>query len=69
MTGEPTESFDGVGKTVELRHPDRGFRIDLFERQIVGKVWITTRMHDRADKFWTGEHVTAYVLSDETCSC
>ncbi len=65
VTGEPTESFDGVGKTVELRQPDRGFRIDLFERQIVGKVWITTRMHDRADEFWTGEHVTAYVLSDE----
>lgn len=62
---EPTESFDGVGKTVELRHPDRGFRVDLFERQVVGKVWITDRMHDRADEFWTGEHAQAYVLADE----
>jgi len=62
---EPTESFDGVGKTIELRHPDRGLRVDLFERQVVGKVWITTRMRDRADEFWTGEHVTAYVLADE----
>ena len=45
---EPTESFDSVGKTVELRHQDRGFRVDLFERQVVGKVWITDRMHNRA---------------------
>lgn len=62
---EPTESFDGVGKTVELHHPDRATRIDLFERQVVGKVRITNRMHDRASEFWTGEHTTAYVLSDE----
>ena len=62
---EPTESFDGVGKTVELRHPDRGLRVDLFERQVVGKVWITDRMHDRADEFWTSEHAKAYVLADE----
>jgi len=62
---EPTESFDGVGKTIELRHPDQGLRVDLFERQVVGKVWITTRMRDRADEFWTGEHMTAYVLADE----
>lgn len=65
VMGEPTESFDGVGKTVELRHPEQGFRIDLFERQVVGKVWITDRMHDRADEFWAGEHATTYVLSDE----
>ncbi|CQR49651.1 hypothetical protein [Haloferax massiliensis] len=62
---EPTEPFDGVGKTVETRHPERGLRIDLFERQVVGKVWITTRMHERAEEFWVGEHATAYVLSDE----
>ena len=62
---EPTEPFDGVGKTIELRHPDRGLPVDLFERQVVGKVWITTRMRDRADEFWTGRHVTAYVLADE----
>ncbi|MDZ5811484.1 hypothetical protein U4E84_09010 [Halorubrum sp. AD140] len=43
---EPTESFAGVGKTIELRHPDRGLRVDLFERQVVGKVWITTRMRE-----------------------
>ncbi|MFC6718904.1 hypothetical protein ACFQGT_14505 [Natrialbaceae archaeon GCM10025810] len=65
VIGEPTESFDSVGKTVELRHPNRGFLVDLFERQVVGKVWITDRMHDRSDGFWTGSHVTAYVLADE----
>ncbi|MGQ3331133.1 hypothetical protein [Halorubrum sp. FL23] len=65
VINEPTESFDGVGKTVELHHEERGFRIDLFERQIVGKVWITDRMHNRTEKFWTGKHVTALILSDE----
>ena len=65
VVDEPTESFEGVGKTVELQHEDRGFRIDLFERQIVGKVWITDRMHDRAEEFWTGRCVTAFILSDE----
>jgi len=65
VTGEPTASFEGVGKTVELYHPDRGFRVDLFEQQVVGKVWITESMHDRADEFWTGEYATAYVLADE----
>lgn len=65
VTSEPTESFEGVGKTVELYQPKQGFRIDLFERQVVGKVWVTERMHDRADEFWGGEDVTAYVLSDE----
>lgn len=65
VTDEPTEPFDGVGRTVETRHPERGLRIDLFERQVVGKVWITTRMHERAEEFWVGEHATAHVLSDE----
>lgn len=65
VVDEPTESFDGVGKTVELHHDGRGFRIDLFERQIVGKVWITDRMHDRAEEFWTGSFITAFILSDE----
>ena len=65
VVDEPTESFEGVGKTVELHHEDRGFRIDLFERQIVGKVWITDRMHDRAEEFWSGRCVTAFILSDE----
>ena len=65
VTSQPTESFEGVGTTIELYHPDRAFRIDLFERQIVGKVWITDRMRDRADPFWTGVYVTASVLSDE----
>lgn len=62
---EPTESFEGVGKTVELHHEERGFQIDLFEQQIVGKVWITDRMHTRAEEFWAGSHVTANILSDE----
>lgn len=65
VTDEPTEPFEGVGTTVELQHAERGFRVDLFERQIVGKVWITDRMHDRAENFWTGSHVTAFILSDE----
>jgi hypothetical protein len=65
VVDEPTESFEGVGKTVELHHEDRGFQIDLFERQVVGKVWITERMHDRAEEFWTGDYATAFILSDE----
>jgi hypothetical protein len=62
---EPTESFEGVGKTVELHHDDRGYQIDLFEQQVVGKVWLTERMHNRAEEFWTGDHATAFILSDE----
>jgi hypothetical protein len=65
VVDEPTESFEGVGRTVGLHHEDRGFHIDLFERQVVGKVWITDRMHDRAEEFWTGDHATAYIPSDE----
>lgn len=65
VVGEPTASFDGVGRTVELRHDERGLLIDLFERQIVGKVWLTDRMRDRAEEFWDGTHVTATILSDE----
>jgi hypothetical protein len=38
VVGEPTESFEGVGKTVELHHDEHGLQIDLFERQVVGKV-------------------------------
>jgi cyclophilin family peptidyl-prolyl cis-trans isomerase len=62
---EPTESFEGVGTTVELHHGARGLQIDLFERQVVGKVWITDRMHDRAAEFWVGTQATAFVLADE----
>lgn len=65
VVDEPTESFEDVGKTVELQHDARGLQIDLFERQVVGKVWITDRMHDRAEEFWAGNHATAFVLSDE----
>lgn len=65
VMNEPTAPFDGVGKTVALHHPERGFQIDLFEQQVVGKVWITDRMHDRADEFWAGKHTTASVLADE----
>lgn len=65
VTGEPTESFEDVGTTVELHHPDRGLQLDLFERQVVGKVWITSRMHDRSDEFWSSEYATAHVPSDE----
>lgn len=65
VTSEPTESFEGVGTTVELYHPGREFQLDLFERQVVGKVWITNRIQDRADEFWSGGHVTAFALADE----
>jgi hypothetical protein len=65
VVDEPTESFEGVGKTVELQHDERGLQIDLFERQVVGKVWITDRMHNRAAEFWAGNHATAVVLADE----
>lgn len=65
VVGEPTESFEAVGKTIELHHAERGLQIDLFERQVVGKVWITDRMHNRAEEFWTGRHATAHILSDE----
>lgn len=65
VVDEPTASFEGVGTTVELAHEDRGFQVDLFERQVVGKVWITDRMQDRAEEFWTGEFATAFILSDE----
>lgn len=65
VVDEPTESFESVGKTVELRNDQRGFRIDLFERQIVGKVWIIDRIHDRAEAFWSGSCATAFILSDE----
>jgi len=62
---EPAESFEDVGKTVELHHEGRGIQIDLFERQVVGKIWITGRIEDRAAEFWAGTHATAFVLSDE----
>ena len=65
ITGEPTEPFESVGKTIELRQSSRGLQIDIFDRQVVGKVWITDRMHERAEEFWAGAHVTAFVLSDE----
>ena len=65
VVDEPTESFEDVGKTVELRNDERGFRVDLFEQQVVGKVWITDRMHDRAETFWSGNFATAFILSDE----
>lgn len=65
ITDEPTASFEEVGTTVELHHAERDLQVDLFERQVVGKVWITDRMRDRATEFWTGTHVTAFVLSDE----
>jgi hypothetical protein len=65
VVNEPTEPFEEVGKTVELNHEDRGFQIDLFEQQVVGKVWISERMHDRAEEFWAGDHATAFILSDE----
>lgn len=65
VVDEPTSSFESVGRTVELHHPERGFRVDLFERQVVGKVWITGRMGERATEFWTGERVTTFVLADE----
>ena len=65
VVAEPTKSFEEVGTTVELTHQQRGFRIDLFEQQVVGKVWLTDQMRSRSEQFWTGNHVTAFTLSDE----
>ncbi|MFC6723053.1 hypothetical protein ACFQE1_01330 [Halobium palmae] len=65
IAAEPTEAFEGVGKTIELRHASLGFRIDIFDRQVVGKVWLSGRMRERAEEFWTGDHVTAFILADE----
>lgn len=63
--GEPTASFEGVGRTLELAHPDRDIQIDCFDRQIVGKVWLSEAMQQRATEFWAGETVTAKLLADE----
>lgn len=65
IVAEPTAPFEGVGRTVELHHAQRDFRIDLFEQQVVGKVWLSDRMRNRAEEFWDGTNVTAYTLSDE----
>lgn len=65
VIGELTETFEDVGTTIECRHSNRGLRIDIFDRQVVGKVWITERMRERAEEFWSDDHATAYVLSDE----
>ncbi|MDS0261020.1 hypothetical protein NDI56_16595 [Haloarcula sp. S1CR25-12] len=65
VVGEPITAFNDVGTTVELEHTERGIQIDLFERQIVGKVWFTDRMRNRADVFWTGTHATALLPADE----
>lgn len=62
---EPTKSFEGVGRTVQLRHAGLEVQLDLFEQQVVGKVWLSETMQNRADEFWAGEFVTAYVLADE----
>ncbi|WP_458210431.1 transposase [Haladaptatus sp. NG-SE-30] len=45
VVGEPTESFEGVGKTVELHHDEQGFQIGLFER---------LRLPDRGKPKWRG---------------
>jgi hypothetical protein len=65
ITAEPTASFENVGTTIELYHPRRDVRIDLFDRQIVGKVSVSDRMCDRAEVFWSGTHANAFVLADE----
>jgi hypothetical protein len=58
-------AFEGVRKTVELHHDKRGFQIDIFEQQVVRKVWVTDWMCDRAEEFWTGSFATAFILSDK----
>lgn len=65
VEAEPTEPFEEVGRTVTLAHAGRGLRLDVFERQIVGKVWLSRRMRERAERYWSGTHVTAFVLADE----
>jgi hypothetical protein len=65
VTAEPTAAFESVGQTLELTHPDRGTQIDLFDRQVVGKVRLTEQMRTRADEFWSGERANAEILADE----
>lgn len=62
---KPTASFENVGRTIQFNHPGRGLRLDIFEKQVVGKVWISDTMQNRADEFWMGEHSTAFVLAGE----
>lgn len=62
---EPTSQIDTRGRTVLLQHEDEGYRVDLFDRQVVGKVTITQAMKQRADEFWTGNQMKASVLSAE----
>lgn len=65
VEAEPTEPFENVGRTVTLAHAGRGLHLDVFERQIVGKVWLSRRMRERAERYWSGTHATAFVLADE----
>lgn len=62
---EPTSETDTHGRTVLLLHGDEGYRVDLFNRQVVGKVTITQAMKQRSDGFWTGNQMQASVLSAE----
>lgn len=62
---EPTRTFGGTGRTVELWHEERRIQLDVFERQVVGKVWLTGHMRERAEEFWTGDRASASVLADE----
>jgi hypothetical protein len=65
VTNEPTAEFDSVGRTLELSHPNRGTQIDLFDRQVLGKVRLTEQMRIRADEFWSGRQAIAEILADE----
>jgi hypothetical protein len=62
---EPTASFEDVGRTVQLSHTGRGLQLDIFEKQVVGKVWLSDTIRNRADEFWVGKHAKAFVLADE----
>jgi hypothetical protein len=65
VVDEPTDSFENVGRTIQFRHARRGLQLDIFEKQVVGNIWLTDTMQSRADEFWMGEHITAFVLAGE----
>lgn len=65
IADEPTATFGNVGRTIQFYHPRRGLQLDIFEKQVVGKVWLSDTMQSRANEFWMGKHITAFVPAGE----
>lgn len=60
---EPTMNVENVGSTVLMEHETHGIQVDLFEQQVVGKVWITDTIEARTTEFMTGDNITALLLA------